>query len=285
MQGSKKQASEATHAKSMFSPLGSAEGTMAYTPAVSTYLDSSPMSSPTADPTLDPSMVAVRGSVPPSPILKARRLKDSGYFNLPRARENGDAKQESQEKTEDWDDEKVLEDLARSASLDSAVDGGIGPEAKLQYLERIAKAGRVIAIDCDVLIPEYNTSGEVSPVCGKPLAVFSDDDKAHSPLSPTEKRGATSGLLLALRQLRALGHPIHLVSDRPGTERQAILHWLARHSISIGTKDQDVVAALWLDDSGPGPAEQVEVHHRDSPRRQNSTGMTKVRVSSVSHHG
>lgn len=219
---------------SVLSPVNTQDG-INYTPAHSSYLDTSPVSSPA----VDPSMVAVRGSVPPSPILKARRgLKDSSYFNMLRA--NGNANGNTNSDANDWDQEKVQEDLAKSGSIDEFVESGLAQQGQV----RTANTSRVIAIDCDIILPQGRDANEHT-LGQSNLSMDESLESPSSPLSPSGKRYATSGLLLALKQLQALGHPLHLVTDRPVVERGVVIEFLLKQGISVGTKDQDIVAALW----------------------------------------
>lgn len=213
---------------------------------------------------IDASMMAVRGSVPPSPVLRARRgLKDSSFFNMPKM------------SGKEWDDEKVQEELAKSSSIDESVELELTPNGEIV---RTANTGRVIAIDCDVILPPSQAQvGDGRGDSSLEQSFISLTESSEIPLSPTERKGATSGLLLALKQLQALGHPLHLITDIPVAERGQVIDWLTSQGISIGTKDQDIVAALWSVDTAdldPGMT-----HHIVHPRGARNGDVQKLKVS------
>ncbi|KAK8864382.1 hypothetical protein IAR55_001630 [Kwoniella newhampshirensis] len=55
------------------------------------------------------------------------------------------------------------------------------------------------------------------------------------------------GFAEALRTLRSLGHPIHIVTSRPEADRQVVSEWLMTHGgITIGNAADDVIAAAWF---------------------------------------
>ena len=213
------------------------------------------MSSPTVDnePGNEASHIAVRGSVPPSPILKARRLKVKEPTYSPAAQvpsPGGWTPTDDKLRTDD-------DSLAKSSSIDEAVeDIAEGEDTAFASIPvpRTANNGRVIAIDLDLVLPRpvphtnspdssTRTNGESEPIQGTHVQVI---DEPEVVMSPTQMKGATSGLLRALKQLRALGHPLHLVAYRALSERSEIELWLAGRGVSLGTDDEDVVAALWF---------------------------------------
>lgn len=57
---------------------------------------------------------------------------------------------------------------------------------------------------------------------------------------------AVTGLVPALKRLRQLGHPIHIVTARGKSDESSIIRWLAEHSISIGERSDDLVQSLQL---------------------------------------
>lgn len=251
---SKGRSNTGTSSHTMLSPVESTDYNQRdnHTPD-ETYRGSSPMSSPTVDiePGNEASHVAVRGSVPPSPILKARRLKvkDNAYSPAQVPSPGGWSASDDKARTED-------DALAKSESIVEVAEGIVIEDQGLPSIPvpRTANNGRVIAIDLDLVLPRLSPSanrqesthgatGGNEPIQRAHVQVI---DEPQMVISPTDMKGAVSGLLFALKHLRSLGHPLHLVASRAPSERSEIEFWLAGQGISLGTDDEDVVAALWL---------------------------------------
>ncbi|WVO16271.1 hypothetical protein L204_103946 [Cryptococcus depauperatus] len=54
------------------------------------------------------------------------------------------------------------------------------------------------------------------------------------------------GVANALQILHSFGHPIHMVTSRPETDREAVIDWLQKEGITIGTQSQDTIEAIWF---------------------------------------
>jgi hypothetical protein len=260
---SKGRSNTETSSPSVLSPVGSADYThQGNHGPESTNLSSSLTSSPTIDvePGYEASHIAVRGSAPPSPILKAMRLKvkDNTYAREQTPSPGGWIPADEKARTE-------KDGLAESGSVEEVTvgesDAQSEPFASIP-VPRTANNGRVIAIDLDLVLPRpasgaggeggpNGANGVTEPIMGAQVQVI---DEPEAVMSPTQMKGATSGLLLALKQLRGLGHPLHLIACRPRSERSEIEFWLAGQGISLGTDDEDIVAALWFtESSSPSP--------------------------------
>lgn len=239
-----------TFSASAVSPQGSADYSRMNDTPEATFHDTSSVSSPTETKIVDPSMIAVHGSVPPSPILRAQRAgklgKESSTFPPPRD-------------TPEWNNEKAQDDLADQNPDAPPVQAGETAEAEAETtssavdIKRTANNSRVIAIDLEVIYPQHPPDN-IQPIFGADIQLMEQSATSQvfspvSPVSPTEMKGTTSGLLLAFKQLRALGHPLHLISTREAREKAEIEVWLEQQGIGIGTADEDVVAALWFTDA------------------------------------
>ena len=166
-------------------------------------------------------MVAVYGSVPSSPILKARRrgLKESSVYGLQR---------------QEW----IKEGQAQERPIDDQVHD-IPMDEMIEQDQLTPNKGRVIAIHVNLIYPF-----SIKPVEPQALQLMPDSLDQKPP--PQNLKGTTSGLVVALRQLHTMGHPLHLVSSSHATERGEIVNRLAGQGINVGTEDDDLVAALWF---------------------------------------
>ncbi len=268
-----------TFSTSAISPTVSQDGAAGagYTPQVTSYMTTetdTPLTSPAVEDTTkleDPSMVAVYGSVPSSPILKARRrgIKDSvfGLQNHPREWQEKLQEEESLDQTEsiNTDGDKATSD----------------PSAELT-----PNSGRVIAIDTDLIYPLLSTEQDGSyPHGGTGNNEITLMSGSPEPISPTEKKGAVSGLHLALKQLHELGHPLHLVSARPASDRAAMVFWLSSQGINVGIGQDDLVAALWFT-SPPAASDtfadtegDVDMERNSRLNAEDTQGHAKLKVS------
>ncbi|OXC66879.1 hypothetical protein AYX13_04527 [Cryptococcus neoformans] len=60
------------------------------------------------------------------------------------------------------------------------------------------------------------------------------------------KTAPIPGFAAALRTLHSFGHPIHIVTSRPESDREAVAEWLEQEGITIGLGPEDVIAAAWF---------------------------------------
>lgn len=60
------------------------------------------------------------------------------------------------------------------------------------------------------------------------------------------KTAPIPGFPAALRTLHSFGHPIHIVTSRPESDREAVTEWLEQQGITIGLSSEDVIAAAWF---------------------------------------
>ncbi|OCF42895.1 hypothetical protein I317_03246 [Kwoniella heveanensis CBS 569] len=55
------------------------------------------------------------------------------------------------------------------------------------------------------------------------------------------------GFASALRHLRhTLGHPIHIITSRPASDREPLTQWLKQQGITIGTGPDDIIEEAWF---------------------------------------
>jgi phosphoglycolate phosphatase-like HAD superfamily hydrolase len=106
------------------------------------------------------------------------------------------------------------QDDAAAAEVDN------GAKARSQ---RTVRTGRVIAIDLDDAF----------------LAASAED---------VESAQVVPGVINALKALHEMGHPVHLISRRSSDDLGKVAQWLSQLGLSIGIKEDDVVAAVWLVD-------------------------------------
>lgn len=57
------------------------------------------------------------------------------------------------------------------------------------------------------------------------------------------KAAPIPGFAAALRTLHSFGHPIHIVTSRPESDRETVTEWLEQQGITIGLGPEDVIAA------------------------------------------
>jgi hypothetical protein len=75
---------------------------------------------------------------------------------------------------------------------------------------------------------------------------MSETRKKQEAIGPVlHKTEPVSGSAAALRDLRALGHSLHIVTARPEFTRPWVYEWLGRYDITVGSEETDVIAAIW----------------------------------------
>lgn len=268
------------YSPSLTSPQGSQDE--GYTVPGTTDAEPSYTVSPTVEsPRMeDPSMIAVHGSSLPSPILHARRRGLEGPFFV---REEG---------AQEWDAEKRQEEeIAKSQAQMLATtpeNDPVRPFIRLP-VQWTPTSGRVVAIDADLVYPQAQIdlthpdaglNGETRMV-DQGMRLMTDDTPI---MSPAEVKGALSGVRLVLKHLRELGHPLHLVANRQATDRPAVALWLENQGITIGTGDNDLIAALWFTDpintrplNGDGVPETIA---EDVAWKRDKEGEARLKVGS-----
>ncbi|WRT66348.1 uncharacterized protein IL334_003303 [Kwoniella shivajii] len=124
----------------------------------------------------------------------------------------------------------------------------------------VYKNDRLIAIDFDdvcsqnmaTLIREHNAKfGTDLTVDDLQTYVFWQNRGWGTPAEVARKVQTLNNLLPltspipgfadALRTLHGLGHPIHIVTSRPESDRQGMIDWLIQEGITIGDKPEDVI--------------------------------------------
>jgi hypothetical protein len=60
------------------------------------------------------------------------------------------------------------------------------------------------------------------------------------------------GFVEGLKALHAMGHPIHIVTARSPDSHDDIIAWLGELGITVGTGEDDTIAALWFTDTYGG---------------------------------
>ena len=187
-----------------------------------TYLDSTPITSPSDD----PSIVAVHGSVPSSPIFKGQRGldKSSNINHKPRdARGRQLAKQ-------DWEQSQNGITGGEGNKFD-VVDETI-EAVRLDQVKRTSNNGRVIAVDFDT-------------ICTVDLIDSQDRTQGQEKGGASANPTCASDFARALIHLRALGHPIHLITALPNKDQDVVIAWLTAQDLKVGTNDNDIIAAVW----------------------------------------
>ncbi|KAL7422356.1 hypothetical protein Q5752_003002 [Cryptotrichosporon argae] len=247
-----------------------------------------------------PSVVAVHGSVPSSPNLQtADRFARRAAPLTPLRTEAWDSgKRDGAELVEvpeapeiEHEDEASLSRAELVRREEASIDSGAQKVAN--RIEEIMDGAqgkpnyRVIAVDFDVIfkLDHGACHKQHNEADGKDLPA----DELHSTrklenggscgsVESERKVEAFSEVLLpvhaapsvipALRALKALGHPVHVVTWRPADERATVLSWLAQQGITVGLADDDLVAAVWYAGQ-PVPKDN----------RKGSTASAKVQVS------
>nr|KIR50221.1 hypothetical protein I312_00152 [Cryptococcus bacillisporus CA1280] len=108
---------------------------------------------------------------------------------------------------------------------------------------------RIIAIDFDdvctqnilVMITEHNAEyGTDLTLDDHETYVFWQNRGWGSPAAPIP------GFVAALPTRHSFGHPIHIVTSRPESDRKNVTEWLQQQGIIIGLGPEDVIAAAWF---------------------------------------
>lgn len=66
------------------------------------------------------------------------------------------------------------------------------------------------------------------------------------------KTAPVPGFVEGLKALHAMGHPIHIVTARSPASHDDIIAWLGELGITVGTGEDDTIAALWFTDTYGG---------------------------------
>jgi hypothetical protein len=66
------------------------------------------------------------------------------------------------------------------------------------------------------------------------------------------KTAPVPGFVEGLKALHAMGHPIHIVTARSPASHDDIVAWLGELGITVGTGEEDTIAALWFTDTYGG---------------------------------
>ncbi|ODO09739.1 hypothetical protein I350_01956 [Cryptococcus amylolentus CBS 6273] len=213
--------------EAVFSPLGTSFGA-----------DTPDLLSPTG------SMVAMHGSVVSTPFPKNNDQQHQADWEASQRKKDRDATADS------------VKGAASSACLDTE-DGSVSPEP--------VRNGRIIAIDFDdvctqnmlAIITEHNVQyGTDLTLDDLESYVFWQNKGWGSPADCTRKVKSLNQLLPktapipgfddSLRVLHSLGHPIHIVTSRPESDRQVVAEWLAQQNITIGAGPEHVIKAAWF---------------------------------------
>ncbi|WVQ99397.1 hypothetical protein IAU59_006530 [Kwoniella sp. CBS 9459] len=147
--------------------------------------------------------------------------------------------------------------------LDNASDGNRAFRAKPKS---VYKNGRVIAIDFDdvcsqnmaAIINEHNalygtdlTLGDLQTyVFWQNRGWGTPADVARKVMTLNQLLPRTApipGFAQALSYLHfELGHPIHIITSRPPSDREALIQWLKQEGITVGPGADDVIAEAWF---------------------------------------
>ncbi|RSH87358.1 hypothetical protein EHS25_003267 [Saitozyma podzolica] len=167
-------------------------------------------------PSVDVSMLAKHGSAPPSPVLKG--LKDGAHANA-------NTRKNLRVIGVDFDD--VCAQFIPTVCL----------EHNLRYGSDITEA------DMHTYFFFQNKGwGSPADAARKMKGL---DRLLH-------KTAPVPGFVEGLKALHAMGHPIHIVTARSPASHDDIVAWLGELGITVGTGEEDTIAALWFTDTYGG---------------------------------
>lgn len=67
-----------------------------------------------------------------------------------------------------------------------------------------------------------------------------------------------AGFASGLKKLDEMGHPIHMITSRPESCREAVLEWLGIHGITVGSGKDDIITAAWFTNAFQNKKEMPE---------------------------
>lgn len=240
-----------------FSPTGSRGDYPAESPSPTTF-DSGPFSTAASEDSADPSIVAVRGSVPPSPILRGLRDARARRAGAPTANGGGGNAANGEELRSNYFPSTTpapvveeAESLEAEAGAQDQVNALVDQGSDVSDKQDGTTKSQIQTQD-DAAAAEVDNGAKARSQrtvrTGRVIAIDLDDAFLAAHAEDLGSAQVVPGAINALKALHEMGHPVHLISRRSSDVLGKVAQWLSQLGLSIGIKEDDVVAAVWLVD-------------------------------------